>query len=402
MRRERQLEILDRIVGHRVGGNTTDMYPDMYFSPTDAYKSPERYQEELDRIFRRTPLLVCLSGDVAEPGDFVTLDMMGVPLLVARGEDGKVRAFRNTCQHRGACVAQGRGKGKRAFSCPYHAWSYRLDGSLIRPTHLDGFRGLDIDEVGLPAVPCDEAAGLVFVSFAGREQPEFDARAWLGGSLVDDFESFGYENYQLITTRSTTRDVNWKIMFDSFCEMYHVQFLHAKTIAHLFRSDCSTFDDLGLHGLMTGVRATIDELKAQPREEWELMRHAALNYHIAPNTVLIHMIDHVEMYRILPEGPTRCRAELSLYAPELPTTERAERHWARQAETLINTIETEDMAMADQAQFAVDAGNPPVFRFGRNEPALIHHHEVVEALLAGEEERFAARDPKPVRISAGR
>lgn len=67
MRRERQLEILDRIVGHRVGGNTTDMYPDMYFSPTDAYKSPERYQEELDRIFRRTPLLVCLSGDVAEP-----------------------------------------------------------------------------------------------------------------------------------------------------------------------------------------------------------------------------------------------------------------------------------------------------------------------------------------------
>ncbi|MER6151591.1 aromatic ring-hydroxylating oxygenase subunit alpha [Streptomyces hirsutus] len=401
MHRDRQLEILDRIVGHRIGGNTTDMYPDLYFSPTDAYNSPERYNEEINKIFRRAPLLACFSSDVADVGDYTTLDMMGIPVLVARGEDGKVRAFRNTCQHRGACVASGSGKGKRAFSCPYHAWSYRLDGTLIRPTHLDGFQGLDIDTVGLPPIACGEAAGLVFVSFAPGVET-VDAHAWLGESLVADYESFGYENYQLMTTRTTVRDVNWKVMFDSFCEMYHVQFLHAKTIAHLFRSDCSTFDDLGLHGLMTGVRSTIDELKVQPRDEWQLTKHAALNYHIAPNTVLIHMIDHVEMYRIIPEGPTRCRAELSLYVPELPTTEKAERHWARQAETLIHTIETEDMVMADQAQFAIDAGNPPVFRFGRNEPALIHFHEVVEALLAGDEERFSSRQPKPVQVTARR
>ena len=108
-----------------------------------------------------------MTADVARPGDFVTLSLTDVPILVARGADGVVRAFRNVCRHRGACVAEGRGEGAKSFMCPYHGWSYRLDGRLVNPTSRQGFEGLDRGEHGLAEMACDEAAGFVFVQVDG-------------------------------------------------------------------------------------------------------------------------------------------------------------------------------------------------------------------------------------------
>src|SRR5690349_179359 len=135
MQRDGQLAILDRVMAHRAAGNTTDMAPAMYENPVEVYTDPQRYEREVHRLFRGSPIVACMTADVARPGDYVTLSLTDVPILVARGADGVVRAFRNVCRHRGACVVEGRGEGAKSFMCPYHGWSYRPDGRLVNPTH---------------------------------------------------------------------------------------------------------------------------------------------------------------------------------------------------------------------------------------------------------------------------
>ena len=156
-----QLALLDRMLAHHQAGNTTDMVDEVYRNRIDKYVRGDRYEAEVDTLFRGLPVLACMTPDVPKPGDYMTLSIADVPVLVARGEDGVVRAFRNVCRHCGSCVAEGRGHNDKTFLYPYHAWSYRLDGSLVAMTHKAGFAGVDKNEHGLSPIACGETAGFV-------------------------------------------------------------------------------------------------------------------------------------------------------------------------------------------------------------------------------------------------
>jgi phenylpropionate dioxygenase-like ring-hydroxylating dioxygenase large terminal subunit len=393
MRRDLQLQILDRVMAHRAAGNTTDMADDMYANRVDKYVREDRYAAEVDRLFRKGPVLACLSCDVKEPGDYLALSIADVPVLVARGDDGKVRAFRNVCRHRGACVA-GPGPGEehvpvtrghtpKSFMCPYHAWTYGLDGRLVAVTHKAGFEGLDKSQNGLSELGCGEAAGLVFVQLEGASGP-IDANAWLGG-MADELEGFGLGGYFHTETRTSDRQMNWKLMFDTFGEVYHIQSLHLKTIHPLIQSQNSVFDGFGPHGRITATRWSITELDDRPRDDWQLLPHVTLVYHIVPNTVLIQQVDHVELYQIFPDGPGRSKALISLYAPTEPATESARDHWRRNLDLLLKVTETEDFIMCEQIQTSFGSGAQQAITFGRNEPGLIHYHRSLDRLLGLEE-----------------
>ena len=186
-----QLDLLDRMMAHHRAGNTTDLVGGVYRNRVDKYVRVDRHEAELSELFQGLPVVACLAADVAGAGDYVTLSVGDVPILVVRGEDGVVRGFRNVCRHRGACVADGRGHTAKTFTCPYHAWSYRLDGRLVATTHRDGFAGVDKADNGLSPVACGEAAGIVFVQLNG-DPATFDAAAWLGGAATE-LSSFGFE-----------------------------------------------------------------------------------------------------------------------------------------------------------------------------------------------------------------
>jgi len=248
MQRDGQLAILDRILAHRAAGNTTDLAPAMYENPVDRYTDLERYEREVVRLFRGCPIVACMTADVAGPGDYVTLTLTDVPILVDRGADGVVRAFRNVCRHRGACVVEGRGTGAKSFMCPYHGWSYRPDGRLVNPTHQRGFDGLDRADYGLAELACDEAAGFVFVHVDGAPGT-LDAAAWLG-PLGAELEQFDLGSFSRFRSDASPRAMNWKLMGDTFCEQYHLRHLHHASLAPSIQSDNSLYDGFGVHGRM--------------------------------------------------------------------------------------------------------------------------------------------------------
>jgi phenylpropionate dioxygenase-like ring-hydroxylating dioxygenase large terminal subunit len=378
MQRTRQVQLAKRILTHRESKNSTDLAADMYQIDPDRYLDPTVYEDELERVFRRQPLLACMSCDVQNPGDYVTLDILDVPVLVARGEDGVVRAFRNSCRHRGAIVAAGRGH-TTSFSCPFHGWSYRCDGSLAATTHRKGFADLDLDSHGLVPLSCGESSGLVFVQLRGTGA-ELDAAGWLSG-LDEEFADYGYQTYHAMPRPTRSVAANWKLLFDGNCESYHVRYLHRTTIHPLIDSDNSVFDSFGPHSLAIYARKTIGALGEVPEADWDFLPHASCTYLIFPNTVLINMVDHVEMFRFFPEAVDRTRVELTLYTPTAATDERSERHWRRQAEALEMTVVKEDVPISEGIQRTLKPGGPPL-TFGRNEPALIHFHQGLDRLLS--------------------
>ena len=131
---ERMMDLARRALAH-YQAKTTDQADEIMAQPVAAYSDPERYARETERIFKRLPLALALSLELPEPGSCLALEMLGIPVVMIRGTDGRARAFLNACRHRGAPVCPpGRGQGK-SFTCPYHAWSYDTRGrSLIAAT----------------------------------------------------------------------------------------------------------------------------------------------------------------------------------------------------------------------------------------------------------------------------
>ncbi len=125
--------------------------------PASSYRDPQRWQAELEHVFRRSPLVVAMSADVPTPGDYQTVEIAGRSLLTVRGDDGVVRTFLNACRHRGAPVAEDGCGHARRFTCPYHAWVYDRSGALVGVPGRDAFDDLDVK--GLVELPTHERVG---------------------------------------------------------------------------------------------------------------------------------------------------------------------------------------------------------------------------------------------------
>ena len=130
MRRSEYINLATRLLTH-VDNGTTDSADDVKYIPVEHYVDPVRWQREMDTIFKRLPLLLAFTCEMREPGDYKSIEVVGVPVLIVRGQDGLVRAFIGVCSHRGTLLAE-EGKGRcEQFTCPYHGWTYDDRGALI-------------------------------------------------------------------------------------------------------------------------------------------------------------------------------------------------------------------------------------------------------------------------------
>jgi phenylpropionate dioxygenase-like ring-hydroxylating dioxygenase large terminal subunit len=166
-------------------------------NPVSAYTCPDRHRREEQVLIRARPLVWGLSCDWPRPGSYRTDDYTGVPVLTVRGRDGRLRAFINTCRHRGAKVASGEGTA-RSFTCPYHAWSYRDDGSLRAVPEAACFPGILASRPGLAALPLPEKHGMVWVlpTPVGDGSPDLEIDPFLDG-LTRDLEFWKLNEYHL-------------------------------------------------------------------------------------------------------------------------------------------------------------------------------------------------------------
>ena len=206
--------------------------PSLRALPLWCYTSPRFFEAEMERVFRRSWNLLERLDLVPNPGDFHALSFMNIPLLIVHGRDDRVRVFANTCRHRGALVAKGEGNCK-AFTCPYHSWSYALEGDLLgAPNYLDGEGKPLIDaankrEFGLIEIPSDSWGGFLFVRFT--EGPETLADHL--GELRDRLASHRLEDMVCVKRVVFDMDSNWKCFVENYSDGYHIPTVHRNSLA---------------------------------------------------------------------------------------------------------------------------------------------------------------------------
>jgi phenylpropionate dioxygenase-like ring-hydroxylating dioxygenase large terminal subunit len=381
MNREEELAVGRRLLGH-IDGRTTDLAGAMFRNRVLAYSCRERAALERDRLFRDRPIFMGLSTRLPKPGDYLTEDVAGMPVLLTRGADGEVRAFANICRHRGAPVAQGCGN-VRAFVCPYHGWTYDPEGKLLGTTDKVGFAGIDLANHGLVRLPAAEKHGVMFVRpkpIAAGKGASIDVDAELGG-LVPDLEALQLASYPIFSTDRVAPRINWKFAIDTFLEGYHIPHLHRKTIAPYFIGNVGTFDGAGLHGRMCVARTSIDAVRPLPEAERNYRPHVISIYQLFPNSILIWQVDHIEIWRAFPDrdDPSRCDVEMTIYKPQ--DSDKSDAYWEKNRSIAIRTVMEEDFPLGERMQIGFGSGATEEVIYGRNEPSLVHFHSSIRRAL---------------------
>src|SRR5581483_3757921 len=347
---------------------------------TAVYTDEARHRAEVGMI-RSHPLAAVHASEVAGPGDFVTCDLLGLPALVVRGADGRVRAFRNACAHRGAPVETRPSGSARLLSCGFHGWSYDLDGSLRTVSHAPLFSTPPCPSSGLAELRSEERHGIVWVTIeAAAGAP--GVRTWLGEELDDVLAALELE--KAVLTRSVDLDLgcNWKLLTDGFRELYHLKALHRTTIAPYFPANTCTYRRFGPHlSVALPKNRLVREMRERPRDEWRILEGLTMPFVLVPGTVIQWQAGHFELFSLRPDpvdpSRTRCRMSLLVPADRADETELWERNWARVCET----IPTEDFAVAEQIQRNIDAGSAPRIQLGANEHMLVAHLHAIDDLI---------------------
>jgi len=379
MRREDQIVEARKLLGH-LENRTTALADGIYRNPVSGYTCERQAASEREVFFRKGAFCVGLSALLPNSGDWMTHDYSGVPILLARDQDGVLGAFLNVCRHRGARVADGCGRGKRDFSCPYHGWCYGLDGALVARPDEASFAAAARATHGLTRLPVAEKYGMIWVS--PDPDGQFDVDDLLCG-LGPDLAAYGLETYHHYETRVLRRNMNWKLGIDTFGETYHLQHLHPNTVDPLFYSNRATFDAFGPNHRLIGARKTLGQLRDLPEEQWDVLDHTVVICVLFPNTVFTFQRDHVETWHVFPgDKVDEAVIYVSLYIPVPVDNPKSKAHWDRNFDILMKTVEMEDFPTCEGMQRGFASGAQDAIVFGRNEPALQHFHKSVDAALA--------------------
>ena len=348
------------------------------FSRNDpaAYTSQDRANREREILFHDFPIVGGFSCQVKKPGDYFTDALGPVPILVTRNYDGELRAFANICRHRGSRLVSGCGSAASRFICPYHAWTYDTEGKLRGIPDEAGFATMDRETHGLVRFPVEEKFGLVWVT--PREAATLDIEKYLGG-LAEDLASYQIADFVLADQRLMRRNMNWKLMSDTFWEAYHIKVLHKTNIAPLFVKNLALFDSFNLNHRLIGIRNSIEKLREVPEAKWDLIPHATILMNLFPNTIFVMQSDHVETYRVFPVSThvNQAVVEVSILTPP---ADAENPKWKKAMDLLAGVIE-QDFEIGEHIQRNFESGAIREVVYGRFEPAMEHFHRSIRHAL---------------------
>jgi len=255
---------------------------------------------EKRRVFQRTWQMVGHARHVAEPGSYFTADLAGEPLVVARAADGVLHAFSNVCRHRASVVASGCGQAS-VLRCPYHGWSYKLDGRLHAAPEFDGVEDWDASQVCLPRMPVETWGPFVFVNADGQAPPLGEVL----GSIPEEVAGLGcpVEQLHFSARRDYVIECNWKVYVDNYLEGYHLPAAHPSLFREL---------DYGQYRVDTHRWYSSQYAPIRPPQSGEKRQYAepltdnrALYFWIFPNFMLNVYPDNLSSNVIVPLGHDR-------------------------------------------------------------------------------------------------
>ena len=288
--------------------------------PPKFYTDPAVLAEEVDAVFLSGWLCVGRADEVSEPGDFFTLDLMDEPLIVTRDKTGMVKVLANVCRHRGSRLVEGRGEAKK-FTCPYHAWTYRLDGQLVRAPLIES----DTSDCNLHVFNSEVWMGWVFVNLDGTAAP-------LGQQLADldpYVRNYHPEDLRAHSPAEEVWGVNWKGLAENFMEGYHLTPVHLKTLHPMTPTKlCEKFPG---GEAWTGYKAHFDpgfEGRTEVHDDMtEEERRMSMMFWIYPSFVAGLGPNSVTTMSLQPDGPDRVRVRWDTASREGMSHEEAQARW---------------------------------------------------------------------------
>ena len=348
--------------------------------PVVHYTSQQRFELEWERLFLRRPLIIGHESQIPAAGDSLVYDWLGLPLLTIRDRAGRIGTFINVCRHRGMRLVQAEGQTcLRSLVCPYHQWTYGLDGALRHIPRRESFGEIDSATRGLIALPTEVRNGLIWV-----RQGSMPLDRHLAG--VDaDFDAFALADYHFFRQHVRTVACNWKLIQDAFLDGYHVTRLHKNTVGPFFPDALATSDRLGDHIRSAVARNEIAEAIGRPAAGLDLRHHATFAYTLFPNAILIFHPDYTSIISLFPLSPDQTVFAHSMLTPRPPASDQERDHFERSFRLIDQGVfQAEDIFVSEGAQRGMRSGANSALLFGGLEGSAVQFHQVIERELARE------------------
>ena len=278
--------------------------------PPWCYTTQAFFDVEVENLFMRVWNFFGHVDQVANAGDYITVDYVGIPLIIVRGDDGEIRAVANSCRHRGTPVADGEGNC-RAFTCPYHGWVYDLDGRLHSCPGMEKTEGFDMSAQGLIPLRLEVFGCFMFINFDGNAQPLINYL----GDFPEILGSYGLENLTLVRRLVHEVPCNWKVHIENAMEEYHLPMVHQVTLnpkemEHSAAPTSENWLDIREHHDNHTRSLLIEDLVHELPHIPTLEGRAAggTNYVcLNPSTMLGMTLDSVWYLELQPQGPNHTR-----------------------------------------------------------------------------------------------
>ncbi len=341
--------------------------------PAEAYTSPDVYEREIETIFSRSWLCAGRVDQVPEPGDYLALDLLGDKLVVVRDTGGSVRVLSRVCRHRGAEVVSGSGNA-RSFQCPYHSWTYRLDGSLVGAPLMEGTEDFDRKHFGLPEIRSEVWEGWIFVCF--------DAEAPALGPQLEPLsvQLAPYRMSEMVAVETATFDspFNWKVLVDNFMEAYHHIAIHRDILEPIFPAERShTPDNEGPYSVLVmpareDGEAAPDSLDGlppvgpmEPHERSQLVAAVVYPFHLfAPSAASL------AWYQLLPLCHDRFTLRIYTCFPRATLDDPALRDAVQGMQEVTKAVHHQDIAACEATFAGLSARSYDAGRLGPLEKPL--------------------------------
>ena len=361
--------LAERIFQH-IDAATTDLGESMWREPVSHYLSHARFEAEC-AVIRRHPTPFCPSAALPHQGSYLTRVAAGNPIVVSRDDVGTVRAFINACRHRGMQVAEGSGCAK-AFSCPYHGWTYGLDGTLKGIPGQAGFPALDRDQHRLVEISAIERGGIIYVQQEGEIDP----------SALEYALDYFSADQPLFEQKVLTDSANWKLLYETLMEGYHIKSLHRESFYPFGYDNLNVVETFGPHSRVVYPFQRIEQMRDVPPNERNLTGLVTSVYMLFPNASISVLSKHTNLVILEPISPSESRWVIySLINTDPEGTLFSLEEAQRDAVFVNDSGQEEDRAAAAAIQQTLASGANSHFTFGHFEKAIVHFHEQLERAL---------------------